>query len=76
MFQRVCDQANLHWLKRIWSTRGKIWISLIHCLVSSNRLDPDAVQRYIFLFPLRFLIAGFQKPMSASCARNACALCM
>ena len=45
MFQRVCDQANLHLSKRIRSTRGKIWISLIHYLGSSNRLDPNAVQR-------------------------------
>ena len=43
VFQRVCDQANPHYSKRIRSTRGKIWISLIHCLVSSNLLDPDAV---------------------------------
>ena len=28
--QCVCDQENLHYSKRIRSTRGKIWISLIH----------------------------------------------
>ena len=44
VFQRVYDQENLHQSKRIRSTRGKIWISTIHYLVSSNRLDPDSVQ--------------------------------